>query len=318
MDAISLRMEQIKYQGAMRILEAAGSRTVSTHTVTKKTSVSFGMGFGSVTLLEQDVRAYYGTAVITGSCSGNRTAGCKTEAEYETIDKEKVNAVELPESYDTLKDCNVYYHGELISEYELVQTAVAGGKLEITEDMKAFTAYRTAFQVMIQDQAETKYAWSGTKYSEDGRYTFTKNQDGTYNMHLVEDTEMGASLEEIANWICSGTPNRNIETRYLTYLRSMDPELYNAAQNIGKEVRTYNLMTVAYDAGALGDAQHDYDLSLLGILFGERNLERMYRKSMDCKESGNYLCLLEQYDLQAANYLANLRQEQIDKTGGIL
>ena len=318
MDSIQLRMEQIKNQGAMRILEASGRRTVSVHTVTKKTRVSFEMGFGSVTLLEEDVKAYYGTAVVTGSYSGNRTAGCKPEAEYETIDKEKADAVQLPESYNTLKDCTVYYHGELISEYELVQMAVAGGKLEITEDMKAFTASRTAFLVMIEERAETKYIWSGTKYSEDGRYTFTRNEDGTYDMHLVEDIEMGASLEEIANWICSGMPNRNIETRYLIYLKRIDPELYNAAHNIGKEVQTYNLMTAAYDAGVLGDAQHDYDLSLLGILFGERDMEIMYRRFMDCKESGNYLCLLEQYAPQAANYLLNLRQEQVDKTGGIL
>lgn len=318
MDAFQIRMEQIKYQGAMRILEASDTKTASVHRVTGKTSMSFGMGFGSVTLLEEDVRAYYGTAVITGSYSGNRTAGCKSEAEYVTIDKKKVAAVELPESYDSLKDRNVYYHGELISEYELVQTAVAAGKLEITDDMRDFAASGLAFDVMIEGAAEPKYSWSSTKYSEDGRYTFTKNEDGSYDMHLVEDIEMGASLEEIANWICSGTPNRNIETRYLNYLRRMDSELYNAAQNIGKEVRTYNLMTVAYDAGALGDAQHDYDLSLLGLLFGEHDIENMYQKFMKCKATGNYLCLLEQYDPQAANYLTNLRQQQMDKTGGIL
>lgn len=318
MDTLQIRMEQLKYIGAMRILQAGENKGKTVQSQTKKGTSSVGMGFGSVTILEEDVRAYYGTAVITGSYSGNRTAGCKSAAEYRNIDKEKVEAVKLPESYESLKNLNVYYHGELISEYELVQTAVAAGKLEITEDMLAGTASRVAFEEMITVQADTKYAWSSTKYSEDGRYTFTRNEDGSYDMHLVEDIEMGASLEEIANWICSGTPNRNIETRYLCYLHTMDPELYQAAQNIGREVRTYNLMTAAYDAGALGDTQHDYDLSLLAILFGESNIEDMYQQFMQCKRSGNYLCLMERYSPQAANYLQELRAQQTQKTGGIL
>ena len=171
---------------------------------------------------------------------------------------------------------------------------------------------------MIEDQAETKYGWSTTRYSEDGRYTFTLQEDGSYKQHLVEDLELDASLEEIANWICSGTPNRNIETRYLHYLKSIDPDLYNTTQNIGKEVRTYDLMTAAYDVGFLNDAQHDYDLSLLALLFGGHDLEKFCERFLHCKKNGDYQYLLEHYQPEIAEYLANLRQQQLMKSGGIL
>ena len=48
-------------------------------------------------------------------------------------------------------------------------------------------------------------------------------------MHLIDDAAVGASLEDIANWMMSGTPNRNIETRYLNHLHTVDPDLYHVA-----------------------------------------------------------------------------------------
>lgn len=104
---------------------------------------------------------------------------------------------------------------------------------------------------------------------------------------------MGASLEEIADWICCGTPNRNIETRYLHYLKSIDPDLYNAAQ-------------------------HDYDLSLLALLFGGHDLEKFYERFLHSKKNGDYQHLLEYYQPKMAGYLTNLRQQQLMKSGGIL
>lgn len=316
MNVLEIRRKQIQYSGAMNIL-SHGRTTKITEKTAKKDFFS-NAGFRPVTLLEEDVRAYYGTVKITGSCSGNRTASSKSEKAYEEIDEALVTAIELPKSFDSLKDSKVYYHGKTISAYKLVQTAVASGKMEVSEETNNGYAYKNAFKLLVEEPAAAKYRWSTTKYSEDGKYTFTLKDNGDYQMHLVQDFEMGASLEEIANWICSGTPNRNIETRYLNYLRSMDPDLYNAAQKIGNEVRTYNLMTAAYGAGALGDAQHDYDLSLLGIIFGEYDLEKIYEKFMNCKKSGNYLCLLEQYNPEGADYLAELRAQQITKTGGVI
>lgn len=316
MNLVEIRRKQIQYNGAMSILSHGRSGKITKKAVGKD---SFsGSGFCSVTLLEKDVEAYYGTVKIAGSHGTNRTAGSKSGKIYDDIDEALVAAVELPKSFDSLKDSKVYYHGKIISAYQLVQTAVAAGKMEVSEGTNNGYAYRDAFQLLVEEPAAAKYGWSTTKYSEDGKYTFTLKDDGSYQMHLVQDCEVGASLEEIANWICSGTPNRNIETRYLNYLQRIDPDLYHAAQKIGTEVRTYNLMTSAYDAGILGDAQHDYDLSLLGIIFGEYDLEKIYERFMHCKKSGNYLCLLEQYNPQGADYLANLRIQQTMKTGGIL
>lgn len=319
MDIQSIRWQQIQYEGAMRILSHSRTSAKTVHKSQKAPIAdSFGMGFRSVTLLEEDVKEYYGTARIIGSYSRNRTAGCRSEKEYEEMDEALIQAVELPKSFDSLKDSNVYYHGKSISGYRLVQIVVASGKMEISEDSNNGYAYRDAFKLLVEDHAKSKYDWSATKYSEDDKYTFTLEKDGQYKMHLVEDLEMGASLDEIANWICSGTPNRNIETRYLHYLRLMDPDLYNAAQNIGREVRTYNLMTAAYDAGVLGDAQHDYDLSLLEILFNEYDPEKFYEKFNNCKKTGDYFCLLKQYNPRSAEYLLNLREQQLTKTGGII
>lgn len=316
MNVLEIQRKQIQYDGAMNILSHGKTSKIAGKTF--KRDFFSNAGFRSVTLLEEDVEAYYGAVKITGSYNGNRTGGSKSTKAYDEIDEALVAAVELPKSFDSLKDSKVYYHGKTISGYKLVQTAVASGKMEVSEGANDGYAYRDAFKLLIEEPAATKYRWSTTKYSEDGKYTFTLKDDGSYRMNLVQDFEMGASLEEIANWICSGTPNRNIETRYLNYLRRIDPDLYNAAQKIGTEVRTYNLMTVAYDAGALGDAQHDYDLSLLGIIFGEYDLEKIYERFTNCKKSGNYLCLLEQYNPKGADYLAELRAQQTAKTGGVI
>ena len=54
-------------------------------------------------------------------------------------------------------------------------------------------------------------------------------------MHLIDDAGVGASVEDIANWMLSGTPNRNIETRYLNYLRTVDPDGANTLAKIREE-----------------------------------------------------------------------------------
>ena len=86
---------------------------------------------------------------------------------------------------------------------------------------------------------------------------------------MIDDAAIGASLEDIANWMMSGTPNRNIETRYLNYLHTVDPDLYNVAMRIGSEVRSYGFMEDLHQHGVLSDSQNQYDMSLLGMLFGK-------------------------------------------------
>ena len=105
--------------------------------------------------------------------------------------------------------------------------------------------------MLVRDQAAPKNSWSNTLYSEDGKYTFTKTESGRWQMHLIDDAAVGASLEDIANWMMSGTPNRNIETRYLNYLHTVDPDLYNVAMRIGSEVRTYGFMEDLHQQGIL-------------------------------------------------------------------
>ena len=157
---------------------------------------------------------------------------------------------------------------------------------------------------------------SNTLYSEDGKYTFTKTESGRWQMHLIDDAAIGASLEDIANWMMSGTPNRNIETRYLNYLHTVDPDLYNVAMRIGSEVRSYGFMEDLHQQGVLSDSQNQYDMSLLGMLFG-KDADSMRMILNGCKESGNFLELLDLYSPDGAKSLDKLREQQY-KHGGIV
>ena len=161
-----------------------------------------------------------------------------------------------------------------------------------------------------------KNSWSNTLYSEDGKYTFTKTESGRWQMHLIDDAAIGASLEDIANWMMSGTPNRNIETRYLNYLHTVDPDLYNVAMRIGSEVRSYGFMEDLHQQGVLSDSQNQYDMSLLGMLFG-KDADSMRMILNGCKESGNFLELLDLYSPDGAKSLDKLREQQY-KHGGIV
>lgn len=272
--------------------------------------------FRSGSWYEEDVSSYYEAKKPAAHVPGAKTAGCGLKEETAAVD---TSGCVLPESYNMLKDySSYYYHGENVSDYELVCLAVASGKMEIDEDIPAHLAALQAFRVMVEEEAQPKYGWSTTKYSEDGMYTFTKREDGSYDMHLIDDAGMGATLEEIAGWICSGIPNRNIETRYLDYLRRVDPDLYYAAQNIGREVRNYDMMTEAYKGGLIGDAQHDYDLGLLAMLFEKKGDEDFYRDFIAAKKTGDYSYFLENYSPEMAERLLDIRVEQMEKTGGIL
>ena len=129
---------------------------------------------------------------------------------------------------------------------------------------------------------------------------------------------MGASLDDIANWLCSGNEARSIRTGCLNYLRRLDPDLYVAARRIGNEVSTYDTMTGLYMEGELSDEQHEYDLTLLMLLFGTGNRDAFYTKLMNCKESGDFSTLLNEYSPCGAERLLELRCMQSRKTGGIL
>ena len=276
--------------------------------------------FGKVTITEQMVTAKYGTKITNGSRVQMRTSGSKKPEDYTIVSKEQLAEVKLPASFDKLKEReSFYYHGEIISDYELVQTAVALGKMELPTDGADCDPARTAvdaFGILVREQAAPKNSWSSTLYSEDGKYTFTKNESGRYQMHLLDDEGVGASVEDIANWIMSGTPKKNIETRYLNYLHRVDPDLYHVATQIGTEVRTNGFMEDLHEQGVLGDNQNQYDMSLLGLMFG-KDADRMRLLLSGCKKTGNFLELLDLYNPDGAKTLAKLREEQV-KHGGIV
>lgn len=276
--------------------------------------------FAHVTITEHMVNAKYGTKITNGPRVQMQTAGSKKKEDWTEVSKEQLAEVKLPASFDKLKEQNSYfYHGENISDYELVQTAVALGKMELPTDEKKCIPDRVAmdaFEVLVRDQAAPKNSWSNTLYSEDGKYTFTKTESGRWQMHLIDDAAIGASLEDIANWMMSGTPNRNIETRYLNYLHTVDPDLYNVAMRIGSEVRSYGFMEDLHQQGVLSDSQNQYDMSLLGMLFG-KDADSMRMILNGCKESGNFLELLDLYSPDGAKSLDKLREQQY-KHGGIV
>lgn len=276
--------------------------------------------FAHVTITEHMVNAKYGTKITNGPRVQMQTAGSKKKEDWTEVSKEQLAEVKLPASFDKLKEQNSYfYHGENISDYELVQTAVALGKMELPTDEKKCILDRVAmdaFEVLVRDQAAPKNSWSNTLYSEDGKYTFTKTESGRWQMHLIDDAAIGASLEDIANWMMSGTPNRNIETRYLNYLHTVDPDLYNVAMRIGSEVRSYGFMEDLHQQGILSDSQNQYDMSLLGMLFG-KDADSMRMILNGCKESGNFLELLDLYSPDGAKSLDKLREQQY-KHGGIV
>lgn len=312
------------YTGAYAVLRNTKSGSSFPYSVKVEGFGRFGMGkslfgFATVTITEHMVTAKYGTKIINGPVVQKKTSGSKKPEEFVEVSKEKLDAVKLPKSFDKLKEqSSFYYHGEAISDYELIQTAVARGKMEQPpEDAKNGAEYAwKAFEVLVKDEAAPKYGWSDTLYSEDGKYTFTKDANGKYKMHLIDDAGMGASVEDIANWMMSGTPNRNIETRYLNYLRTVDPDLYEKAMQIGTEVRNYGFMEDLYNQGILSEMQNTYDLGLLGLLFG-KDAEEMRSLLNKCKNTGNFLELLEMYSVDGARSLARLREKQL-KSGGIV
>ncbi|MCI6676412.1 MAG: hypothetical protein MSG78_05875 [Clostridiales bacterium] len=274
----------------------------------------------SVTITDLHEKEKYGTGKINGPIVFGKTKGCKKPEDYNKVSKEKVGSVELPESFDKLKnDSRFYYHGEKVSDYELIQTAIASGKMTLPDNIAKGDEARLAheaFDVLVRDEAKPKNSWSKTLYSEDGKYTFTIDAKGKYSMHLLDDAGVGASVDDIANWMMSGTPNRNIEKRYLDYLRTVDPDLYNTAMKIGKEVRTYGYMEDLYNQGVLSQKQNDYDMTLLGLMFGEDS--GSMRIILDsCRKKGNYSQLLDLYNVDGATLLDSLRERQIEN-GGIL
>lgn len=103
--------------------------------------------FAHVTITEHMVNAKYGTKITNGPRVQMQTAGSKKKEDWTEVSKEQLAEVKLPASFEKLKEQKSYfYHGENISDYELVQTAVALGKMELPSDEKSVS--RTELQWM--------------------------------------------------------------------------------------------------------------------------------------------------------------------------
>ena len=89
------------------------------------------------------VTAKYGNKITNGPRVQMKTDGSKKPEAFIEVSKEKTDAVKLPESFDKLKEqSSFYYHGEVISDYELIQTAIALGKMKLPpEDAKNGSVY---------------------------------------------------------------------------------------------------------------------------------------------------------------------------------
>ena len=83
-----------------------------------------------MTITEHMVNTKYGKKITNGPRIQMQTAGSKKKEDWTEVSKEQLAEVKLPVSFEKLKEQNSYfYHGENISDYELVQTAVALGKM---------------------------------------------------------------------------------------------------------------------------------------------------------------------------------------------
>ena len=228
----------------------------------------------------------------------------------------------LPKSYDRLKDGGyIYYQGKLLNEYQLVEEAVKTKAITLDESMNYSRALAAASKALIVDRATPKYRWSNTLYSEDGMYVIKVDEKGVrcgFTSTLID----GVHISDVAARMASGELNENIETLYLNYLRQVDPELYEAATNIGREIRNFTIMSDLYKEGSITEMQFEYDCMLLAYLFSRDGEDSSYmsifnyfKKIQSC---GDWYKLLENYSPEGFAKLDAERQETYRSFGGII
>lgn len=227
----------------------------------------------------------------------------------------------LPESYDCLKNSGfLYYQGKLVSQYELVEEAVKTKAINLDEQKNALAAFRAAEKALILDKASPKYKWSNTLYSEDGMYVIKVNEKGE-RVGMTSALIDGVHIKDVAARIASGELNKNIETIYLNYLNDVDPELYEAATNIGREVRGFTIMFDLYEEGSISEKQFQYTCTLLNYLFplsDDSPYENIVQYFKDIKSTGNWEKLLEDYSPEGFRKVDEERQITYKAFGGII
>lgn len=296
--------------------------------------------FKGVSITQEAVKDYYGGPKVTkkysegqNSINNYRTDTYVSSSQTSSIDygdysdlsknKQKTNpATVLPKSFDKLKESGYrYYQGTIVSQYELVEKAVKNKEITLTEDMNYVQAYNAAEKALIIDKASPKYKWSNTLYSEDGMYVIRLDKNGEFS-GMTSTLIDGVHIKDVAARMASGEPNENIETMYLNFLRQVDPELYEAATNIGREVRSFTIMFDLYREGSISEKQFKYDCTLFNYLFTFNEDNVSIKSTVHYFEkirlSSDWYKLLADYNPEGFNKVDEERQKTLSTFGGII
>lgn len=176
----------------------------------------------------------------------------------------------LPERYKENALCGkVYYQGNLITYYELIQTAVETGAISLDESETVGWNMLNAENALIDSKATPLYDWSTTLYSEDRKYVY-RVENGQITGATATWYSDGTTLQDTADAIASGTPLSEMDRYKLHDLMLYDRELYDAAVNIGRAKSEYDTFTNMYQNGQLTEKQFKHDCyPLLLLLFGK-------------------------------------------------
>ena len=201
---------------------------------------------------------YYATYTSNGVISGDGTSS--NENEKSSI---------LPDRYNDLKSCYIYYQGKRISEYELIQIAVETENITLDEAQPRGWNISKVYDALMYSKATPLYDWSTTLYSEDRMYVY-RVENGRITGATATWYSDGTTFQDTADAIASGTPLSEMDRYKLHDLILYDMELYDAAVNIGTAKSRYDTFTNMYQNGQLTEKQFKHDCyPLLLLLFGK-------------------------------------------------
>lgn len=176
----------------------------------------------------------------------------------------------LPETYNSLKQVYIYYKGERISEYDLIQEAVSNGAITLKTNETPGWNSLAAWNALIQKKAAPLYDWSTTLYSEDGMYVMRRGKNGEIDGYSLAVSPNGTHVREIAAKIAGGVKLCDMDAVDLAFLRQVDPELCAAATEIGTAVRGFHQLSDMARSGELTPDQFAHDCRAVYILlFGD-------------------------------------------------
>lgn len=246
----------------MNIEKADGSYDGIVYDVVKsnggcKASASIGMTTSAKDVyIHSSEESYFVTYTSGGAVSGETASPL-----------EKEESCILPKRYEGYKSPKLYYQGNLITEYELIETAVKTGAITLDESETAHWNYANAYRALISSKATPLYDWSTTLYSEDRMYVF-RVKNGIIVGASSTWFDDGTTFQDVANAIASGEKMLDEDGKSFA-LQMCDPELFHAAHNIGTAKQEYDTLIHMYRNGQLTEKQFQHDCyPLLLLLFG--------------------------------------------------